>query len=233
MPRIVYGASVDEGKAKFDAHQFEEAYEILKPYADQGDLEALKFIGLMYWNGQGVEINYIKGCDYFQKASLENDPEAISFLGLCYIDVRGREKNIEEAYLLLKKGYEGGYREYGKVLGALSFFLNRYEKTLERLLPYALNGDVDAMVWVGVLFRDGKGIEQNHKTACEWFEKALPSKNVQALHNFGDCSYFGLDRLVDKEGAYRYFKEAADLGSEKSKSAAEAIFEELYGQASQ
>lgn len=220
--------TIEEGIEKYEAQQFKEAFKILKPYADTDDLEAQKYIAFMYWNGIGVEKDLSKGCDYFEKASIDNDPEAVSYWGLCYAGGFGREENWEKTYSLLKKGYEAGYRGKEDILGKAAYFSGHYDDAFHYLLPYAQQGNPNDMVMIGALYRDGKGVPQDHKVACDWFEKALPSKNVAALHNFGDCLYFGLDRPVDKKGAYPYFKEAADLGSEKSKSAAKAIFKELY-----
>jgi len=222
-----FAQSVEEGSAKYEGGQYKEAYQILRPHAENGDLLAMKYLGFIYWNGLGVEKDLFKGCDYFEKASVNNDPEAVTHWGLCFAGY-GREEKWERAYALLKQGYEAGYHEYGDIFGSAAYFTGRYNEVLNLLLPYAQQGRPADMVTIGVLYRDGKGVKQDHKIACGWFEKALPSKNVAALHNFGDCLYFGLDRPVDKKAAYPYFKEAADLGSEKSKSAAEAIYKELY-----
>lgn len=225
----VFAQSVQDGIDKYQAHHFEEAYKILKPFSDQGDLKAMKYIGFMYWNGLGVSLDYSKGCDYFEKASAHDDMEAITYFGLCYVQDKGRSEDKNKAFSLLKKSYDGGYKNSQSMLGKLAIDVGEWQLALRLLEPLAAAGNSVYMTIVGAMYRDGMGVAIDHKVACEWFRKSAELKRPSGLHNYGDCFYFGLGRPADKEKAYMLFKEAADLGSEKSKSAAKAVYEELYG----
>ncbi len=228
MSSSACAGALEDGIAKFQAKQYSQANDILSPLADNGDMKAAKYIAFMYREGLGVEKDLLKACDYFEQASTENDGESIVYLGMCYLDGGGRRADIQKAYQLLREGSENGYYDALSLQASVAFQIGDYPSAFGYYVAAAKEGDMEAMLMIGAMYRDGLFVTQDYKRACEWFVKALPSKIPAVLHNYGDCLYFGLDRPVDKKGAYPYFKEAAHLGSEKAKSAAEAIYKELY-----
>ncbi len=224
-----FAQGIDEGVSLYQEGDYVEAYKILKPYADKGDPIAMKHIGFMHWNDLGIELNYSKGCDYFEKAAAHDDMEATFYLGLCHVQDKGRPENKTQAFTLLKRSFDAGYKDAQSMLGKLALDLREWQLALKLLEPLAEAGDSVYMTIVGAMYRDGMGMAIDHSIACEWFRKSAELNRPSGLHNYGDCFYFGLDRPVDKETGYKLIKKAADLGSQKSQSAAKAIYEELYG----
>ncbi|MEX2525694.1 MAG: hypothetical protein WD750_12110, partial [Gammaproteobacteria bacterium] len=47
--------SFDQGREAYINGNYDKAYEILRPLADDGDSEAQKMLGIMYDYGHGVE----------------------------------------------------------------------------------------------------------------------------------------------------------------------------------
>ena len=48
----------DAGLEAYDAGDYETAYEIWQPMAEQGDARAQLYLGVMYDNGRGVAYDY-------------------------------------------------------------------------------------------------------------------------------------------------------------------------------
>ena len=44
-----------------------------------------------------------------------------------------------------------------------------------------------AMCWLGRLYKDGKGVEQDHTEALKWFRLAADNGDVGAMFNLGCC----------------------------------------------
>lgn len=42
-------------------------------------------LGLLYYNGYGVEQNYTKAKEYFELSSKHNNPYAMLYLGICIV----------------------------------------------------------------------------------------------------------------------------------------------------
>lgn len=71
-------------------------------------------------------------------------------------------------------------------------------------------GKVAALL-LGVMYYNGRGVEQNYKEAIKWYKKAADKSDSYALCNLGYCYYYGRDVEVDYEKAYSYFSEATLL----------------------
>lgn len=63
-------------KAAFHQGDYETSFELWLPLAMQGDLEAQNFIGIHYSLGLGVERNFRKASEWFQKAAETGFPDA-------------------------------------------------------------------------------------------------------------------------------------------------------------
>ena len=57
-PGVVWSADLNKGMGAYHDGNYAVALLELKPLAEQGDLYAQSFLGLMYKNGKGVPQNY-------------------------------------------------------------------------------------------------------------------------------------------------------------------------------
>ena len=62
------------------------ALKYWKPLAEQGNAEAQFNVGLMYYEGDGVEQDYAEAAKWFSKASEKGHPVAQFSLGVLYIE---------------------------------------------------------------------------------------------------------------------------------------------------
>jgi len=85
-------------------------------------------------------------------------------------------------------------------------------KTIEQyLLELAENNDNNAMVSLGSMYYEGRGVQQSYKKAVKWYEKAAEKLDPKGLCYLGYCYYYGRDIDVDYEKAYACFSQSAFL----------------------
>lgn len=85
---------------------YEQAFSIYRRLAGQGNVRAMRTLGQMYQEGEGIEQNNRLAAHWLRQAVMQNDVQAMYVLGLMYgrkqgvADAGGR--NLLAAYLLLK-----------------------------------------------------------------------------------------------------------------------------------
>lgn len=76
----------------------------------------------------------------------------------------------------------------------------------------AMQGDVVAQYFVGVMYYNGKGTTKNDAKAFEWYLKAARNGNSGGQTAVGSCYLTGTGTLVDKSKAFYWFLKAAQQG---------------------
>ena len=77
-------------------------------------------------------------------------------------------------------------------------------------------GDTLAQFVLGVMYRDGEGVEQSFKEALKWFKKAANGGDAMAQLNIGLLYSNGQGVKQDTEKAAEWFKKAAEKGLAKA-----------------
>jgi len=90
-----------------------EALKWFKKASDQGYMPGKFNIGLAYYNGNGIDKDYIKAIEYYEQVE-QYIPEARYNLGLMYADGIGVDIDYEKAYKLLESAYNDGFKNAKK-----------------------------------------------------------------------------------------------------------------------
>ena len=77
--------------------------------AKQGNAEAQYRLAYSYFEGNGVEKDYVEAYKWFRKAAEQGNADAQSMVGYCYFCGIGVEKNLVEAYKWFRKAAEQGH----------------------------------------------------------------------------------------------------------------------------
>lgn len=96
--------------------------------------------------------------------------------------------------------------------GIAAYREKQYAKAAALWQPLAENGDATAQYYLGTLFAEGAGVDQNDATAFAWFERAARQGHAAAQYNVG-ASYAagnGVDKSITD--AAQWFRRAADQG---------------------
>ena len=87
----------------------------------------------------------------------------------------------------------------------------------------AEGGDALCQYQLGRMYRDGKGVEVDHKQAVAWLEKAATQDYPNAVGNLGVCAAQGQGMTPSFRRAREYFQRAIDLGHSETVEAMQDI----------
>jgi len=87
-----------------------------------------------------------------------------------------------------------------------------YATALHEWRPLAEQGDALAQYNLGVLYRKGRGVQQDDVQARQWYAKAAAQGQAKAQFNLGTLYFNGEGVPKDYQQALRWFRLAADQG---------------------
>jgi len=79
--------------ASIEIGDYEKAYRLIKPLAEQGDAHAQCTLASMYFSGQGFPQDFTEAAKWFRRAAEQGHAEAQHNLGLLYKVGRGVPQN--------------------------------------------------------------------------------------------------------------------------------------------
>ena len=101
------GTSKD-GVATRERSDYTEELRLWRLPAEQGDVEAQTYLGVMYYKGRGVSQDYAEAMRWFRKAADQGDVEAQAMLGVMYYKGQGVSQDYAEAARWVRKAAEQG-----------------------------------------------------------------------------------------------------------------------------
>uniref|UniRef100_A0A8C8H9N7 Fibronectin type-II domain-containing protein n=1 Tax=Oncorhynchus tshawytscha TaxID=74940 RepID=A0A8C8H9N7_ONCTS len=211
------------------AQNIPKAKELFEKLALEGSPKAQMALGFLYAAGLGVNSSQAKALVYYTFGALGGNLVAHMILGYRYWGGVGVPQSCESAlthYRLVANhvasdvSLTGGsavqrvrlldeVENPGSTSGMLEEDLIQYYQFL------AEKGDVQAQVGLGQLhLHGGRGVEQNHQRAYDYFNQAANAGNTHAMAFLGKMYSEGSEYLSqNNETALQYFKKASDLVS--------------------
>ncbi len=116
---ICEAANVSDGHAAFTRKDYTQAMAILKPFAEQDDVQAQLKVGFMYFYGEGVDQDYRKASFWLSRAAAGGNPIAQTMLSRMYLYGWGVEQDSARAFTLCKSAARNGYADAQAHLGIL------------------------------------------------------------------------------------------------------------------
>ena len=89
-----------------------------------------------------------------------------------------------------------------------------FNKAARLLTPLAEEGNTDAQFQLAGLFRAGRGVPKNHKSAVFWLKKASFKGHADAQYHLGVMYEKGWGVEIDSSQAIKWYQAAAKQGSE-------------------
>ena len=98
---------------------YQTAFKLWLPLAEQGDADAQFNLGNMYDNGQGIKQDYFEAVKWYRQAAEQGHAKAQFNLGLMYEKGRGARQDKEQAKEWFGKACDNGDQDgceyYGKL----------------------------------------------------------------------------------------------------------------------
>ncbi|XP_054474125.1 protein sel-1 homolog 1 [Anoplopoma fimbria] len=220
-----------------------KAKDMFEKLAIEGSPKAQTALGFLYAAGLGVNSSQAKALVYYTFGALGGNLIAHMILGYRYWGGVGVPQSCESAlthYRLVANqvasdvSLTGGsavqrirlldeVENPGSTSGMLEEDLIQYYQFL------AEKGDVQAQVGLGQLhLHGGRGVEQNHQRAYDYFTQAANAGNTHAMAFLGKMYSEGSEYLPqNNDTALQYFKKASDLGNPVGQSGLGMAY--LYG----
>lgn len=97
--------------------------------------------------------------------------------------------------------------------GRMAYQAEDWFNAIKHLRPLAEEGNGEALVLLGNMYNDGKGVEQNHEMAFAHYKQALPSGNDNAMLAIATMYAEGLGTAKDFPTAFEWFQKSAEAGN--------------------
>lgn len=190
------------------------------------------------------DLSYEEKCKYLMLA-LENEDKyaeynyALELISTCnkheaelYLEKSGQHGN-EKAYMKLAELCipEGGepFYNYSKIDVTL-IPLNYHQNEFEYYKKASELGEVKAMVYVGIAYKQGYVINRNYETAFNHFKKAFELKDEYlASYYLAECYELGLGVESNEHEAVKYYTISAEKGNINSMLALSRIYKDGLG----
>jgi TPR repeat protein len=174
-------AGLSEGYWAFRIGDFERARIELSPLAAGGDGIAAYYLGLMYWEGKGVERDPAAAVSWISRAAQSGQSEAQLTLATAYALGEGAPRDYQLAAKWMAEAAERGnsdaqyylglYYRDGK--GIVQSDVEAYT-WIHRSVEYGVSHDrlLEALLYLGAAREWDRGMPQNLVEAYKWFALA-------------------------------------------------------------
>lgn len=136
---------LERGIALYQQHDYAAAQPLIKAAADAGDMKAPRYLGLMYFYGNGLPQSAEKAFAAFKQGAREGDITSQYWLGYLYEHGTGTPKNPAQAF----KWYQASAGRGDKIAAPAMLALSRF-------------------------YQNGTATAKNEALAAEYRSKALP-----------------------------------------------------------
>ena len=187
----------------------------LQKKAEQGDGEAQCVLADMYYNGDGVPVNYEKAIKWYRRAADKGHVKAQYILGLMYYNGEGVIKDDLTAAIHWTNSAKQGYAAAQYSLANMyyfgeGFFINKLEA--ERWYREAAEqGHIDATIALYNMYFV-EGLFENKDEAEKWCRELAERGYADAQYNLGVMYYDGKGVVKNHQKAIEWFLKAAEQG---------------------
>jgi TPR repeat protein len=147
----------DDAFARYNAQNWGVAVWLWKKTADMGDAGGQYNLGLSYYLGVGVPVDYSKAFELHSKAAVQGRADAMNYLGVYYWHGYGVNRNVKAAEIALKKAIKMGSKEAKQNLKELRECLPKINGFLSFL--FGVVGGIGATLTVGWIIINIAGME--------------------------------------------------------------------------
>ncbi len=208
-------AGVAEGVDAFERSRFAEARKELAGPAEEGDAQAMTYMGEMLMRGQGGARDELKARDYITRAHAAGNHRATYTLGIMHLAgnlvARDADKGAEFVRAAADKGVPAAQSMVGSWLASGTQGYAKDEAgALAWLKLAAEQKDAAAMGWIGVFAESGQaGITQDNLVALDWYKKSGELGNASGMTAAGRMYALGRGVSADGAEALRWLRRAA------------------------
>ena len=168
---------LEKGRGAYMAGDFVTAKTFWLPLAELGNSEAQAWIGSLYANGDGVEVDDSEAFEWYLKSASGGNVQAQSNVGAMYAMGNGVEKNTKEAIHWFEQSADAGDPNAQFNLAVLLSNDNlEITKDIQRAVNLyraaAENGHYPSQARLGHMYSIGQGVKKDRIQAYVWLSLA-------------------------------------------------------------
>lgn len=161
-------------------------------------------LGLLYERGQGVQQDFQKAKEWYEKAVMKGSVVAKRLLGNLYLMGNGVEKDYQKAYELFNEAFDNGDNESRALIAKMYYYGYYVEKSPSKafgILLEMVNSDnlfsAEAMRLLSACYRYGYGTDIDNVEAEYWLQQAAlfnsyAAKNILDLEEVDKLANQGM-----------------------------------------
>lgn len=204
------------GKVYEDEGLINKALSIYEQGHEEGNLKCTQRLGIMYYNGEGVEKNLEKAIEYTEIAAAKKEPHAMYVLAVAYYRLnKFGDKTSDIVKALLKEAYELGSPYAADYLACIMINELKEGKEINRnelviYIKFGVQNELKESIFkYGYIYEKGIGIDQNYEKAHYYYTLAAETKYIKAMIKLGNWYKTGtyLSRNIDL--AIKWYEKAA------------------------
>ncbi|WP_324172102.1 tetratricopeptide repeat protein [Sulfurimonas sp.] len=205
----------------YNKQDFKTAFELYTELAST-NADAMTSLGYMYQNAIACQKDDKKVVEYYEKAAELKQPYAIFNLAILYMNgLCGVEHDQFKAHELHMQAAElevpPAMYEVALMLERGLGCLQNYSEAAFWYEEGAKRGHLESFNNLGVLYKDGHGVEVDEARCFLCFEKAANGGIGEGLYNLGQLYDQGFGCEQDHDKALELCREAAYKGHAKAK----------------
>ena len=95
---VLLGNELEIAEKAYEAGDYQKVFKHFKIACDNGEYRGCGIVGILYYNGQGVEQNYTEASKYYKLACDNGIYLGCNSLGFLYAYGQGVRQNYKEAF---------------------------------------------------------------------------------------------------------------------------------------
>ena len=222
------------GVGYFRAGEAAEAVRWLERAAQAHHTRAQGLLGLCYFSGRGVPLDFDKAAYWLARAAAKEDAIARFSLARLYINGQGVPRNPAKAAELYRLAANQGHAAAQANLGAMLEQGDGVKRDLEAAEKWhrkaAQQGLAVAQLNLGRLYATGRGVKPDPALAAKWYEAAATQGLGRAQFLLGASLYLGEGVPQDYVKAYQWLNLAAAQGIETAREHRQTLANKLTPQ---
>jgi TPR repeat protein len=163
-------------------------------------------------------LRYADEAALYRRAADAGDARGMADLGNMYLNGEGVAKDLSEALRLIRKAADAGdprgqARLAGMYAQGAAGLSKDFVEALRLARQSADAGNDSGQTMMGLIYRNGWGVDRNFEEADRWYRKAAEGGSNAALYDLGLQYARGEGVAQDPSEALRWFRKAADAGN--------------------
>lgn len=201
---------------EYASKDYKKAFDCFTRASNEGNLNAMFQLGMMYEYGYYVQKDFSKAFDIMKRAAARNHIRAQCNLGYLYIEGLGVQKNIPEAIKWLEKSANNGFNEAYYNLACVYKEQNCITKYKHYIEKAADSGITRAQADLANEYLVGGNFPFDINKAEHYLKLAADNGDIGCQYNYAVIYSSGEHFPINYQKAVHYFKLAADKGHKES-----------------